>query len=186
VSGVSLLLRFIFCLVDRDSDKLSHLPQPQIQIVRRAYSSIEHVLAGFDIPACAVAFTGKNVFALKSFSECVTSRVIHVAREHRSFHYEDRLLKYVSRGFALEIPELDVSRIPSNLQSQGVASVLCLPQLNRVARTVDKDSGDGTFMSRSRGLLRLVLFDQAMSSIRGLCMLCFRLHIYCRWGSEVR
>jgi len=102
------------------SDKLPHLPRPQIQLVRRSYRSLHHVLSTFDVGPCGFAYDGSTVWALDSARESLSSGVIVASSEFRSFQYEDRLLKYCCRGFALSIPELDLNRIAPNLAEQGM------------------------------------------------------------------
>jgi len=105
-------------LSDGAGDALPHLLPPQFQLIRRSYPSLQHVLHGFDFAACAFAFDGKNVWARDDAKRTVSTGVIRADSCHRSFQLEDRLLKYVTRGFALEVPELDFKRIATNLDQQ--------------------------------------------------------------------
>jgi len=103
---------------------------PQFQIIRKSYTSKQHVLSGFDLGPCAVLFDGNDVWALESFTRSVATGVIGVERCHRSMHFEDRLVKYAGRGFALHVPDLDFSRISRNLAEQGKnISLSCLIKL---------------------------------------------------------
>jgi len=99
----------------------SHLPGLQLQIISRAYSSLEHVLVGFDIPACCVGYDGKHVYALKCFHRAVTTGVNLALSVKRSPSYENRLAKYATRGFAVDVPELDHKRVASDLDAQGIS-----------------------------------------------------------------
>jgi len=102
------------------------LPAPQIQLIRRAYSSVGDVVNHFDIAACCIAFDGRDVYATKDARDCLTHGVIPCSSSHRSYAYEMRLLKYAARGFGLSIPELDWKRVPSSLMSDGKKSFVCL------------------------------------------------------------
>jgi len=142
-------------------NEFSHLPALQLQIIRRAYDSMEHVLAGFDIPACCVAYNGKQVFALKCARRALTTGVNLALNSKRSPSYEARLVKYAARGFAVEVADLDHKRVALDLDSQGRALLLDLSVhlLWVSAEIYDRTAGEGAFIRRSRGLLRLVLFD---------------------------
>jgi len=153
---------------DVDSDRLPTLSAPQIQVLRRSYRSLQEVVSGFDISVCGFAFDGKNVFARDDAREAMSTGVILGTSEQRSFQYEARLLKYAARGWALNIPQLDFKRISPNLEEQGnLISLVCLTICVFLAFTFDKLAGEGSFLSKSQGLLKLVLFHQAIRKLKG-------------------
>jgi hypothetical protein len=79
-----------------------------IQVVLRAYSSVSEVLHGFDLGAAQVAFDGERVFltALGVFAATRGVNILNLAV--RRVSYEARLARYLSRGYALVVPDLDV------------------------------------------------------------------------------
>src|SRR4051794_13310137 len=109
-----------FFLLDLDVDPLPHLPAPQIQLVRRSYRTLQDVISGFDISVCALAYNGRTIFARDDVPMAMSTGVIVASSANRSYQYEDRLLKYVTRGWALSIPELDCKRVAPNLLEQGL------------------------------------------------------------------
>jgi len=135
---------------------------------------MEHVLSGFDIPSCCLGYDGDSVFATKDGHIALTTGINTARSCHRSTCYEDRLIKYATRGFAIHVPELDWKRVPADLPLQGD---ICFHQMNLpfcfcVVDTYDKSAGAGAFVRRSRGLLRLVLFDLLTTQQIGLLHYC--------------
>jgi len=102
----------------------------KIQIIFRLYSSISEILHGFDLGPSAVGFDGKNVWftGLGKFAYEYGLSIVDVTR--RSPTYEQRLEKYMKRGFKLIAPLLDTAPIErSTAAKYRVAGVLDLPHM---------------------------------------------------------
>lgn len=102
-----------------------------IQFILRKYRSIEEVLLGFDIGACAVGFTGNE-------GPVLLSRMGRIAHEsganvvdttRRSPTYESRLIKYWERGFHVALPELDLAKVPTRNFEFGEKEILDLERM---------------------------------------------------------
>jgi hypothetical protein len=78
-----------------------------VQVVLRAYSTISEVLHGFDLGAAQVAFDGERAFltAMGVFAATRGANVLNLAV--RRVSYEARLVRYLRRGYALVVPDLD-------------------------------------------------------------------------------
>jgi hypothetical protein len=98
-------------MIRTDQSVTFMLPWPyrNIQIVTRLYHSVEHVLLGFDIDCCCVAYDGKRVIALPRATRALQTRTNLIDTTRQSTTYESRLLKYTKRGFAVAVPGLDVA-----------------------------------------------------------------------------
>lgn len=81
-----------------------------IQVILRLYESKEAVLNGFDIDCCCVGYDGTNTLITPRAITAIRRRVNRIDLNLRGECYESRLLKYVERGFAIEIPLLDNSK----------------------------------------------------------------------------
>ena len=83
----------------------------EIQIIFRLYKSKSEILHGFDLGSCAVGFDGDEVLftSLSRFSYTYGVNVIDTTR--RSTSYEWRLSKYLSRGFGIVFPQLDLDTV---------------------------------------------------------------------------
>lgn len=80
----------------------------EIQFIFRIYSSKSEILHGFDLGSCAVGFDGKKVYftSLSKFAYEYGLNIIDTTR--RSTSYENRLMKYMWRGFGIVLPQLDM------------------------------------------------------------------------------
>lgn len=83
-------------------------PYRTIQVINRLYYSATHVLIGFDLDCCCVAYDGSVVTALPRAVRALQSRYNLVDATRQSTSYESRLLKYARRGFSIAVPGLDV------------------------------------------------------------------------------
>ena len=81
-------------------------PWRKIQIISRLYDSKEHILNAFDIDCCCVGFDGKVVLATPRACAAISTRVNLINLNIRGKAYENRLLKYAERGFAIGVPRL--------------------------------------------------------------------------------
>lgn len=77
-----------------------------VQVVLRLFRSVAEVLAGFDLDCCCVAYDGARVAALPRARRAL-ARGYNLAgadASRESHNYEQRLLKYALRGFAVACP----------------------------------------------------------------------------------
>jgi hypothetical protein len=80
---------------------------PNFQIILRLYQSISEIIIGFDIDCCAVGFDGKLVWAIPRSQRAISNQTNLVDLSRRSYTYEDRLIKYLKRGFTIAVPGLN-------------------------------------------------------------------------------
>jgi len=83
----------------------------QIQIILRLYNTKSEILHGFDLGSSAVGFDGKELYftTLSKFSYEYRVNIVDTSR--RSVTYEQRLLKYLDRGFEIIMPKFHMSKI---------------------------------------------------------------------------
>ena len=77
---------------------------PPIQIILRAYDSVEHVLLGFDVDACCIGFDGR-VICSDRFLRAIRYGYNLIDLTRLSPTYEIRLMKYYARGFDIAMTE---------------------------------------------------------------------------------
>jgi len=106
-----------------------------VQIVLRIYKSISEILTGFDVDCSCAAFDGKQVWASPRAVAAYMTQVNTVDLTRRSPSYENRLSKYRHRGFEVQWPNLDRSRIDPTIfersfsRTEGLARLLILEKL---------------------------------------------------------
>ncbi len=71
----------------------------QVQIILRLYDTLAHVLVGFDVDCCAIAYNGKELMTTERGLHALKYRVNVANLKRRSPSYENRLIKYSFRGF---------------------------------------------------------------------------------------
>jgi hypothetical protein len=84
------------------------------QVVLRLYDSPAEVLFGFDVDCCCCAYDGRNIWATRRCLMALETGVNILNPLHswpNKPSYEERLVKYASRGFPVVIPGLDESCI---------------------------------------------------------------------------
>lgn len=81
---------------------------PPIQIILRAYDSLEHVLLGFDIDSCCIGFDGKLICSQR-FLRAIKYGYNLVDTTRLSTTYELRLMKYYVRGFDIAMTDPSIS-----------------------------------------------------------------------------
>lgn len=80
----------------------------EIQVILRRYNTVSEILHGFDLGSSAVAFDGEEIW-LTSIGKYAFERMVNIADPHRRrASYESRLGKYMSRGFGVAFPHLNV------------------------------------------------------------------------------
>lgn len=71
----------------------------QVQIILRLYDTLAHILVGFDVDCCAIAYNGKEILTTDRGYYALKYRVNVANLKRRSPSYENRLIKYSFRGF---------------------------------------------------------------------------------------
>ncbi|EGC36806.1 hypothetical protein DICPUDRAFT_150657 [Dictyostelium purpureum] len=99
---------------------LNDSPFRNIQIILRIYKTPAEVLMGFDIDCCSIGYDGSNVYAIPRAINSITQGYNTVAMSRRSLTYEARLFKYALRGFAIKVPGLKRSSIPSSAYNNDI------------------------------------------------------------------
>lgn len=87
---------------------------PPIQIILRAYDSLEHVLLGFDIDSCCIGYDGE-VICTERFLRAIRYRYNLVDVTRLSTSYEVRLVKYYGRGFSIAMTEPSIKERTENI-----------------------------------------------------------------------
>jgi len=95
-----------------------------LQFILRIRPSIAHIIANFDIDSCCCAYDGTNVWAMPRFIRSVNCgyNIADPIRYTKS--YANRLVKYVSRGFAIALPGYIKSRDKTNIRNIGLSEVI--------------------------------------------------------------
>jgi hypothetical protein len=80
-----------------------------VQVILRNYSTVAEILHGFDMGACAAAYTGTDVWVSALGRLAFESGVNVLCLDGRRHTYEFRLAKYWRRGFDILLPDLDLA-----------------------------------------------------------------------------
>lgn len=106
---ISIMLKrnVIELLIDNIQNNISEVIK--IQIILSVYKSISQIIHGFDLGACSVAFDGKDIYftGLSKFAYETGFNIITIDR--RSYTFEQRLLKYLTRGFSIIMPNFNLN-----------------------------------------------------------------------------
>ena len=91
--------------------------QLPVQLVLTLYRSPLEVLLNFDVDCCCVLYdmSGEKVYCLPRARRALNYKCNVANTQMRSPTYERRLHKYASRGFAVAVPGLNLSRIDKAL-----------------------------------------------------------------------
>jgi len=116
---------------DKKSKKL------KIQLILRAYPSISSLLHAFDIGSACVAFNGKTTYTTTFGAYSQIFRVNIVNPAYRSTTYENRLIKYFKRYYAISLPFLSSTSLNNK--------ILKLPYLTFLIRHSKGNRAMGTF-----------------------------------------
>lgn len=82
---------------------------PPIQIVLRAYDSLQHVLLGFDIDSCCIGYDGE-VICSQRFLRSIKYGYNLIDLTRLSTTYEIRLMKYFKRGFDIAMTDSSIEK----------------------------------------------------------------------------
>ena len=78
--------------------------QPKIQIIFYNYKSMEEILSNFDIGSCSfILSTDGNIYTDKKGAVAYTCKLNRLNLEMRQSSLEPRLVKYLKRGFSVQI-----------------------------------------------------------------------------------
>ena len=77
---------------------------PSVQIILRAYDSLEHILLGFDIDSCCIGFDHELICSAR-FLRSIKYGYNLVDLSRLSTTYEARLMKYYTRGFDIAMTD---------------------------------------------------------------------------------
>jgi hypothetical protein len=83
----------------------------KVQIITRLYKTAAEVINTFDIDCCCCSFDGTDVMCTPRARTAINAKVNMVNLTLRGSAYENRLVKYAQRGFAIGVPELDKTKI---------------------------------------------------------------------------
>lgn len=81
-----------------------------VQVILRLYNSIIHVISGFDVDSCCVAYDGEQFYCMPRYARAVSKGYNLVDPERQSQSYGLRLAKYINRGFYAAVPGYDPQR----------------------------------------------------------------------------
>ncbi len=99
-------------------------PYRAIQVVSRLYHSAAQVLLGFDLDCCCVAYDGKSVLALPRALRALRRGYNLVDPSRQSLTYENRLMKYARRGFAIAVPgDVDLQKSIAAVRAKLLAGL---------------------------------------------------------------
>lgn len=82
-----------------------------VQVILRIYKSISEILHGFDVDSCQVAFDGKEIYMTQAAKWAFENCTNIVNLDRASPTYEQRLSKYMQRGFGVYIPGFDPKKV---------------------------------------------------------------------------
>jgi hypothetical protein len=82
----------------------------KIQIIKRLYTSPSQIIHGFDVDSCCILYDLKSrqYYCTERFEYAFKNLKNTVNFDRMSPSYEHRLVKYMTRGFGLDIPGIDV------------------------------------------------------------------------------
>ena len=81
-------------------------PLRKIQVITRLYANKHDILNSFDIDCCCVGWDGSEVYSTQRCIQALRTHVNVVNLNIRGDAYENRLLKYATRGFGIGVPGL--------------------------------------------------------------------------------
>lgn len=99
----------------------------KVQIILQTNDSISAILHQFDLASCRVSYDGTTTRLPHSAHIAHTYRVNTVDPSRRSTTYERRLAKYYDRGFAIEMKNLDITRIKAGHRA-GLPHLTLIPE----------------------------------------------------------
>jgi hypothetical protein len=96
----------------------------QVQIILRLYDTLAQILVGFDVDCCCIAYDGKNLITTERGFNALKYRTNVANLNRRSPSYENRLIKYSTRGFSV-VTNFDYKSIYNKLFFNKKDKLLC-------------------------------------------------------------
>ena len=118
-----------------------------LQVILRTFPSVSAMLHGFDVPSCCVAYDGHTAVLTGLAAWAHSRRVNLVNPAYGSTTFEQRIIKYFKRGFALGLPNLYRGAFNNPTNIKGPYDVL-LTHITLQTVTVFEDSAEGTLRMR--------------------------------------
>jgi hypothetical protein len=109
IDGAVVIHRSVGCITFTFDDK--ERGRQEVQIVLRYYRDIREVLQGFDLGSCSVGFDGSEVWLTEAGKFAMEHGLNVLNLRERRPSYELRISKYMSRGWGLILPRLDVNSL---------------------------------------------------------------------------
>jgi len=128
---------------------VSQYPYRHVQIILRLYSSPAEIMMGFDVDSCSVGFDGENVFMTPRAHRAIMSRRNSVDMSRRSPSYEYRLWKYSTRGFGVEIKDLDFNKVDPQIYEKRLSKTKGLTRLLLLVN-LGKNESDVQYINKLR------------------------------------
>lgn len=101
----------------------------QIQVILRLYETKSEILHGFDLGSSAVGYDGINVLFTSLSKFCYENRINVFDHTRRSTTYEQRLVKYLGKGFDIVLPNMDISKLRTEYHKYNLCEVCTLPYI---------------------------------------------------------
>jgi hypothetical protein len=130
----------------------------KIQIVNRIYPDKESILNGFDLDCVCIGFDGKDVLATGRAMRAIQTRLNIVDLSIRGDAYENRLLKYAERGFAIAVPGL----LKDKIDTEFISLVQEESRWNK--GYLEYNGAAWSKWTEARHLMRLLLGDHICTS----------------------
>jgi hypothetical protein len=108
----------------------------KIQIILRLYGSKSEILHGFDLGSSGIGYDGKYVYvtSLSKFAYEYGCNVIDPTR--RSTTYEERLIKYLERGFKIIMPGFNMDSIDKSYIHYNINTLIDMPFLKILVNNI--------------------------------------------------
>lgn len=89
------------------------------QVIKSSFDSFESILNGFDFLHCSVGYDGKSFFWKKGALKSIRKKEIFVNKIAPTKVLNERLIKYINRGYTLSFPTLSLLSISTILGVQA-------------------------------------------------------------------
>jgi hypothetical protein len=108
---------------------------PAWQLTARVYDDLAHVIAGFDLALCQVAYDGNAIWMTPLAAYCIANRVLVVTPFTMSNTCEMRVLKYIQRyGVDLYVPGLTAAEYADAVPTQATRGISGIKWILRFMR----------------------------------------------------
>ena len=83
----------------------------KVQCVNTIYASPEHIIQEFDIRACCICTDGKYIYWIKGSLKDIRKKKIVLTSPKVSHNVFLRIIKYIKKGYDIDIPDLTLASI---------------------------------------------------------------------------